>query len=198
MAPNPHGTLSQERVSQAIDHTLSRATNEVRNLLRDRHYLTVRRVEDWGTILSNTGALDSHLQNRTPWHFGLVIHDDADQNDDWIGLVTFNIAYSSWSGRILYLDQMQGDGRLNDDVEKLLLQLLAEIAISLDCARLTWRVRIKTRICWAVNHSCLHLIPLTVVLIAFRLVTAPVDPRLALEWHEPTRNAWRGIDPFHG
>jgi hypothetical protein len=53
--------------------------------------------------------------------------------------LSFYLAYSSWTGRILYLDQVRCHG-LEDNVEKLLLQILADIAVELDCARLTWRV----------------------------------------------------------
>jgi len=88
------------------------------------------------------------IQHRTPWHFGITICDGDSKKDSLIGFVTFYVAYSSWTGRILYLDRMEMDGELmNDDVEVSLLRMLAEIALELDCVRLTWRVRTENTIC---------------------------------------------------
>jgi hypothetical protein len=147
MGPDRPSILSQEKVSRAIEDACSREQSTTIDHLRDCHNLTVERVVDWGPVVAKAGAAeethDVYLQKRTPWHFGIAVRD-ARQKENVIGFVTFFVAYSSWSGRILYLDQMQLDSRMNDDVEKVLLQLLAEIALELDCVRLTWRVCIRS------------------------------------------------------
>jgi len=144
MSADPPFILSQEKVSQAVGLICSREKSETTDRLRDHHNLAVEVVLDWDPILAHVATTvsihDMYLQNRTPWHFGISIRN-ADDRGKVLGLVTFYVAYSSWSGRILYLDQIQlEDGRMNDDVEMILLRLLADIALELDCARLTWRV----------------------------------------------------------
>ena len=145
MSADPPFILSQEKVSQAVDLICSREKSETTYRLRDHYNLAVEIIKDWDPILPHVAAKasihDTYLENRTPWHFGISIRT-ADEGGKVIGFVTFYVAYSSWSGRILYLDQIQlEDGRMNDDVEMILLRLLADIALELDCARLTWRVR---------------------------------------------------------
>jgi hypothetical protein len=148
MTGDPSIILSQEKVSQTIHFICGTKKSEARERLRKQHNLVLEVVQDWHQILAHVAANDSvhdmYLQNRTPWHFGISIHN-ADEREKLIGFVTFYVAYSSWSGRILYVDQIQlEDRRMNDDVETILLRLLAEIAVELNCARLTWRVRIKS------------------------------------------------------
>lgn len=103
--------------------------------LRESHGFTIARIVDWYGVLD--GEAEEYTRNKTPWHFGIEIRH-AQPDNKKSGLITFYLAYSSWTGRILYVDQLRCHG-LEDHVEKLVLQILADIALDLDCARLTWR-----------------------------------------------------------
>jgi hypothetical protein len=88
----------------------------------------------------------------TPWFFGIQILNaeiESEDEDKICGVITFYIAFSSWNGRILYLDRLSYP-KDNQNVEKLFIRVLASVASDLQFARLTWRVRN-----WCVNHSLL-------------------------------------------
>ncbi|KAL3902855.1 MAG: hypothetical protein SGILL_010672 [Bacillariaceae sp.] len=70
----------------------------------------------------------------TPWYFGMEV---LDGNGEICGFVTFNVAYSSWNGKILYLDQLQCSS-MTEEMEQQLLLELAKMAVKMDFARLTW------------------------------------------------------------
>lgn len=153
--------LTQEKVENAIDHACQeKNANAAR--LAELCALRVERITDWQQLADDgydeEFNANDYLKNKTPWHFGLSIRNQ--ENTKVIGIVSFYVAYSSWSGRILYVDRLQCDG-LSDDMEESLLRILADVALKLDCARLTWRVRINTSKCGKIaaesdaHFSCL-------------------------------------------
>lgn len=79
-----------------------------------------------------------------PNFFGLVLQQKSGTaSGSCCGLVTFHFAYSTWDGRVLYLDRMILPTL--DDTKALEFSVqytLVEIAIRLSCARYTWQVRL--------------------------------------------------------
>ena len=134
--------LCREVVENSID-SMCHATRDKVKQLRTSCGFTIGRVQDWHGVLG--AEAEEYNRNKTPWHFGIEIRHVQPVDDKIGGLVTFYLAYSSWTGRILYVDQMRCHG-MEDTVEKLFLQILADIALELDCARLTWRVRFPVEI----------------------------------------------------
>jgi hypothetical protein len=86
----------------------------------------------------------------TPFFFGIIgskqeDHDDVvDAPDDEVTttICTFYLAYSTWAGRMFYVDQViaTGGGSSSKDFAAL-FRILAKIAVELKCGRLTWKVR---------------------------------------------------------
>lgn len=91
-------------------------------------------------MLPHEDSQDSVMHNvdahKTPWYFGIAIQNSGTKKA--VGLITFYIAYSSWNGRILYVDRL--DSNKDEKLDQSLLQMLAQVARRFDCARLTWRV----------------------------------------------------------
>ena len=85
--------------------------------------------------------LSTNLSLAIPRHFGITIRNNK-EGSEICGLLSFYMAYSSWDGRILYVDRLVSP-EMDDATEILLLRTLAAIALKLDCVRLTWRVRIS-------------------------------------------------------
>lgn len=139
--------LSKERISTYIDNICS--NGPLKDEFLDLHGLKIERISDWSPVLAKAKCASNskeYSHGCTPWHFGLSIFD---REGGLVGFVSFNVAYSSWSGRILYMDQIHLDeGYFSDDVDVLLLRLLANLAIKWDCARLTWKASCKlVKIC---------------------------------------------------
>lgn len=134
-------SLTKGFVENAIDDACHYIGEKVQTL-RTNGGLTVRRIrdQDWHIgseeMVGKDVDASDYLKSRTPWHFGISVRNA--HNNSIIGRVTFYVAYSSWSGRIIYIDRMDCKG-LNDETEELLLRILADVALALDCVRLTWR-----------------------------------------------------------
>lgn len=125
--------LTAPTVEQAIDDALS-TDKELPNMLETNKNLSISRIEDWKSTLEAMGEdATSLLRTKTPWYFGMSLRDT--NAEKVAGIFSFYVAYSSWNGRILYVDRMDCD----DNTEEVLLRILAKIAIDLDCARITWR-----------------------------------------------------------
>ena len=116
----------------------------VQQHLTKKYDLVLRQVDDWedATIKLSVGDID-HQKLALPLHFGLSLAG-VSSSQSRHGLVTFYMAYSTWEGRMLYVDHLSinsinGDDK--DQIELLILQALARIAVKLNCSRLMWRVR---------------------------------------------------------
>ena len=116
--------------------------------LEAKYGFTLRRAtkdEDWQLLLRGDcidgSSSSSNISNmKTPWFFGIVV---CDRESNKVGLITFYIAYSTWNGRVLYLDEITWEKQngMTDttDIEQHLLRILASIAVDLNFARITWR-----------------------------------------------------------
>lgn len=76
--------------------------------------------------------------------YGIVIASDRKDESPMDEIVTtFYLAYSTWDGRILYLDQRglseDRDNDQNDTLASFVRLVLAKIALSLECCRLVWQ-----------------------------------------------------------
>ena len=118
----------------------------VQQHLTQKYDLVLRQVDDWedDTIKLSVGDID-HQKLALPLHFGLSLNGvSPSSSQSRHGLVTFYMAYSTWEGRMLYVDHLSIDS-INDgdkvQIELLILQALARIAVKLNCSRLMWRVR---------------------------------------------------------
>ena len=131
--------LTTSCVENAIEN-VTKAEDELARTLSEKKNIKVERIQDWETVLKDLKTdldAETYLETKTPWHLGLSLRDDNTKKI--VGIITFHFAYSTWNGRILYVDCLQSS-ILDDETEVLLLRILANIAVNLDCARLTWRV----------------------------------------------------------
>jgi hypothetical protein len=88
----------------------------------------------------------SPLSNEIPFYFGIQASRKRTRDEEPTELAavcTFYLAYSTWDGRMLYVDQfltLESNDRSSQEVV-VLYRILAKIAIELQCARLSWKVR---------------------------------------------------------
>jgi hypothetical protein len=90
-------------------------------------------------------AHPTFLESTHPMRFGIIAQKNIHNNDSQLcGIVTFYIGYSTWDGRILYVDRLVTSGNSEERgmTEMSLLTTLAGIATSLNCTRLIWTVRL--------------------------------------------------------
>ena len=140
--------LTKERIVNAIGKVIQIDKPLIRELRSEGLGLSlVEYADDWDGILENEGIKRTRslplLEDMTPWFFGMEIRgaaDGAEHEGKLCGVLTIYVAFSSWNGRILYLDRLRCS-KMNGNIEKLFLRILAEIACDLQFARLTWRVR---------------------------------------------------------
>ena len=177
-------------IEKAIDKA-TRAEEEAVQTLRQTRNIQVDPIQDWSTAFQDWKTdlnASTYLETKTPWHFGLSLKDH--QTKKRIGIITFHFAYSSWNGRILYVDCLQSPN-LEDDDERhvLLLRILANIAVTLDCARLTWRVSslpiLPVPFFRLLNLSCIRSVFLSLIgyylqsteRLHFGIQRDPIDPK---------------------
>lgn len=102
-------------------------------------------AENNGTFANN---LDLDLKNRLaspiPFFFAIGLFYQLDRTTDCefelCGVLSMYMAYSTWDGRCLFIDRFDIPNTDDVELEKAMLQLLAQIAVTLGCARLNWRV----------------------------------------------------------
>ena len=78
----------------------------VQQHLTKKYDLVLRQVDDWedATIKLSVGDID-HQKLALPLHFGLSLAG-VSSSQSRHGLVTFYMAYSTWEGRMLYVDHL--------------------------------------------------------------------------------------------
>ena len=152
--------LSVDFVHEAIDDILASVSTSSHRSPDDKDAtLQLRRVvtfEDWNSLSSQTRSSDGDESkynialsaDMPPFYFGIqIVSTDTDtdtdqpENNKLIGFCTFYIAYSTWDGRMLYVDELLDVEAAGDSL--LLYRVLAKIAIQTGCARLIWKVRTK-------------------------------------------------------
>ena len=138
-------STSLEAVHKAIDKALDKESALQKKILQSSG-LTLQRAPDtddeWKSMMKCGGYEDisSYQESKTPWHFGIRILDNNHNEEEVCGFLSFYVAYSTWNGKILYLDRLACPAA-NDSTKQLLLRTLAKVAVNLNYARLTWRVR---------------------------------------------------------
>jgi len=134
-------SLTIQAIHQAIDEVCG-AVTENQNLLSFR-----RTHESEFTFHSSARALkeeDTPPNNvDTSLLFGFITSLKNSKPDTSTFLTTFYLAYSTWDGRVLYLDHRGVSERHDNNSRNTLAQLirlvLCKIAIQLDCCRFTWQ-----------------------------------------------------------
>lgn len=77
--------------------------------------------------------------------FGILVTSTNEALSSQSFLTTFNLAYSTWDGRVLYLDRLgleqtdaQGDQTFVLQLPLLLPRILCQLAVKLNCTRFVW------------------------------------------------------------
>lgn len=153
MTTMPSLPLSTDFVHTIIDNVL--ASPRSISLSEDNEKILFCRVKtphDWNSLSHSLPPTDLSKRNkigdesgnatlsadvRTPFYFGIkaVWYDAVKHEEKLVGFCTFYIAYSSWDGRMLYVDQIN----IEKDCSPSLYQIVAEIATGLCCHRFTWK-----------------------------------------------------------
>jgi hypothetical protein len=102
---------------------------------------------DWNSLLSSLSSDEEYgthvlsLDFRTSFYFGIEVWSSETEQpgEKLLGFCTFYAAYSTWDGRMLYVDQINAE----TDGSLLLYRVMAKIATEIGSTRLTWKVRIR-------------------------------------------------------
>jgi len=147
--------LSVDFVDQTIDSVIASEGEISSDESPDNGNVILRRTEtsdDWNSLLSSLCLSDPSIESesdeesgdmefsadlRTPFYFGIqALSSEPNQpGEKLVGFCTFYIAYSTWDGRMLYVDRIntESEGSL------LLYRVMAKIAIETGCGRFTWK-----------------------------------------------------------
>ncbi len=147
--PGSMAPITKNAIDDAIDKVVQSDTRLMKELESNGLRLSrAKDADDWDELAGyNRIQQDASLpllDDMTPWYFGIQILNSekgSEGEGKLCGVLTFYVAFSSWNGRILYLDRLNCF-KLNDSVERLFLRVLARVASDLQFARLTWRVRL--------------------------------------------------------
>jgi hypothetical protein len=134
-------SLSVYHVSQSIDEVIDGRDShgKTQQELKQKGF-SLRRAstaQEWHSMLAKVSS-QVELAPTIPFHFGIGVVRDGEET--FCGVITFYLAYSTWDGRFLFVDHLEVPGK-EAASEKLLLRTLAQVAVKLGAARLTWRVR---------------------------------------------------------
>lgn len=125
MTQPPSQSLSISTIHQYFDEVLKECNQSLQ--IEERPFTTIDRVADWSSVLPHDESPN------VPLYFGMLINASGGAPESGDELVTFYIGYSTWDGRCLFVDRLP-----TVDNEKLLLQVLAKLAVRLGCRRLLW------------------------------------------------------------
>jgi len=146
--------LSVDFVQRSIDNVLASERSISAGESPDHKNVFLRQTktrDDWNALLASSlrcsdpatrnetddkvGDAEFSADRRTSFYFGIQAWSSEQAGERLVGFCTFYIAYSSWEGRMLYVDQIstERDGSL------LLYHVMAQIAVETGCGRLTWK-----------------------------------------------------------
>jgi GNAT superfamily N-acetyltransferase len=131
--PLPKHALSTEIINNSVDKVCAEAEiNKVHSLqrLEEKHVPTILEI-----IGSSNLTLDESLSNgfaSPPLYFGITLHS---VDNIITGFAIFHLSFSTWDGRMMYLTYMHVP---EDSLRQDFLRILAKIATSVECSRLTW------------------------------------------------------------
>jgi hypothetical protein len=135
-------TMGKESIKSLTQSIINERIDEILKQNQKQHFqssqrLELDRVSDWTTVLDEGENIEF------PLYFGVIAkfvdQNQKSKNEEDSKLISFYIGYSTWDGRCLCVDQLPKQEKYQN-VEKLLMQLLAKIAVSLSCNRLIWMV----------------------------------------------------------
>lgn len=146
--------LSVERVHAAMDAVLAQC-NTIAVDGQDPKSLRFRRIKteaDWDEVrkAASSSSFSMSKNDSIPYFFGLQASMSvADlQSDTGVGdadattaFCTFYLAYSTWDGRMIYVDRMIFQNQISKIPNQLVVAMyraLAKMAMALDCTRLSW------------------------------------------------------------
>ena len=127
--PVPSTALSADVVKAAIQVSCAKAS--AKNEALSFESLVEDKVKDLFAVL-NIQVSKRALDELDKYH-GVTLARDGGV----VGGATFYFAYSTWDGRILYVDKIEAK---NNGDEEHILRLLGDVAVQLECQRLVWQV----------------------------------------------------------
>lgn len=150
-----HLSLSVDFVHRTIDKVLASESSISPNGLPHNRDVILRRTTTQclrDSLSSSRSSSDSAERNdsdeesrdvvvsvdfRTPFYFGIKAMTSGryQSEEKLVGFCTFYIAYSTWDGRMLYVDQINTE----TDGSILFYRVMAKIATEIGCARFTWK-----------------------------------------------------------
>ena len=118
-------------IQRAIDAVLDESQN-------DKFVVEKRwKLSRWNEIEDGKGG--GNRPGPTPLFFAIRAENAETETTLWE--VSFYFAYSTWDGKILYIDQLKKNDTEEGESESVWWHhCLARIAVRLHCTRLTWRV----------------------------------------------------------
>lgn len=144
----PAASLAVDVVNRVIDEVLT-GTTPPHHV--DGCFQRVVTEKDWKTLAALAGSSTSIAAKEgivgavpnIPFYFGI----QATVNTNVVAFITFHIAYSTWDGRMTYVDKLvcvedtTSNTSSTNGLEVTLYRLLAKVTVSIGCERLTWKVR---------------------------------------------------------
>jgi GNAT superfamily N-acetyltransferase len=147
---NKMTSLTVESVHQTIDDVLQQISDY--SSASTSHN---SKIVSWCRVLSPS-------DESVPYAFGIEastpVANSADKTEKVIASWSCYLGYSTWDGRMLYVDRVSCDDE-NDNNDQMsknqmqtdhVYQILAKLAIDLGCARLSWKETIKPQ--WNPSH----------------------------------------------
>lgn len=126
----PYAALTVNSIQNAINSACIRASSKVTDDSSDSNSDTGGWVWDrWNTDDQKQGRLSSLLHG----FIGTQKYNASALNENDIYTITFYFAYSTWDGRILYIDRLVDTKDVS--VSFAVYQILADIATQLHCRR---------------------------------------------------------------
>ena len=145
IVPVPAVDVSVERVHEAIDNACDQTNSRLladdsshKNSNNNKSVIFRR-----GTLDDISGLItilkDAQInRDQLVRDFDLVHWIILEKCNQVLGLAAFYWAYSTWDGRVLYVNKVTAP---NTELETSLLYTLADIAVQLEGQRLVWQVR---------------------------------------------------------
>lgn len=125
---HPTKALDVEAIHQAIDEECSSEQIGWRRARRN-DVPTVQRLTQ--SPLTEEKLVRDGFSDESTLFYSLVFENGS-------GVIIFFVEFSTWQGRVLFLQQLVVP---SESFRLPAMQLLAKIALCLDCVRLVWQVR---------------------------------------------------------
>jgi Acetyltransferase (GNAT) family len=145
--PLPVEALTPSIIRQAVENACCRLNDEQRHLLfRVASDSDLAHWREFPAPPAKNGFHQLQCLDDEPLLYGVLASSTASNEPPsplggaTVAYATFYMAYSTWDGRVLYLDQVNFiDNERADDLEISMRRLLARVALLLACSRFTWQ-----------------------------------------------------------